>query len=89
MKTLRELEGSIVWILTPFLDPKILQKVKLHGVESGGIWIESQKLTEIALNIGGYASSPKTAIYFLPWHQITTIISSLDEVAISEKGFGL
>jgi hypothetical protein len=89
MKTLRELEGSTIALLSPFLDTKIFQEVKLHKVEDGGIWIDSQKLTDASLGQIGVAVAPKTLIFFLPWHQVLTIMSSADEVTLSEKGFDL
>jgi hypothetical protein len=89
MKTLKELEGSTIALLSPFLDPKIYQEVMLRKVEDGGIWVDSQKLTEHALTICNVVSSPKTLVFFLPWHQVMTIMSSADEVALSERGLGL
>jgi hypothetical protein len=89
MKSLKEREGEEIVALLPFIDRIVLQRVKLHKVEDGGIWITSQKITEIVLAKAAVSAAPKTLVWFLPWHQVTLIMDAVDEVSLSEKGLGL
>jgi hypothetical protein len=88
-RSLQEMEGEVIVLLSPFFHQTLLKRVKLHKVEDAGLWIESQEALEIAFKNLGLSSSPKTMIFFLPWHQITTILSSVDSPSISEKSLGL
>ncbi len=89
MPDLKSKIGQPIILLTPFLHPTKLQKVLLRGVENGGIWIESQPLTNQILEKFGAATAPRTAIFFLPWHQVSFVMDSLDVPSLSEKGLGL
>lgn len=89
MRDLQSLVGSEISVLIPSLDPKIFQRVRLHGVELSGIWIESQTFTEFILTQLHTATAPKTLILFLPWHQVSVILGSADGPSLSEKAFGL
>lgn len=89
MFTLQSKIGEEISALVPFFDPKILQTLKLHAVEDAGIWVENQKLTNQILSVAGVSASPKTAIFFLPWQQIVTIVGSLDVPGLSEKQLGV
>ena len=80
MKSLKELEGTTVAMLSPTLHVTAFQRVKLHKVEDAGVWIESQTVTERILKGLGASMSPKTGIFFLPWTSVTMIMSSLDDV---------
>jgi hypothetical protein len=87
--TLREMEGGEIVALIPFFHHTTLQRLKLHKVEEFGIWVESQMSTNDLLKMFGQTSSPRTMIYFFPWHQITTILTGIDSLALSEKALGL
>jgi len=89
MPELKSKIGQQIILVTPFLHPTKFQKVILHGVEDGGIWIESQSLTNQLLEKFSVAASPRTAIFFLPWHQVSLVMDSLDVPALSEKGLGV
>jgi len=89
MKTLKEMEGEEIVALIPFIHQTHLQRVILHRVEDAGLWLESQNLIEAMLKTINQGASPKTAVFFLPWHQISFLLGSLDKTAISEKSLGL
>lgn len=65
--------------------PAGLHEVKLHGVESGGIWIEQQALTEVALELLQQSVLVCTPIMFVPYSSMQFAVALLDKVALSEK----
>lgn len=89
MPDLKSMVGKEIAALVPLLHKTVFQRLKLHGVEQGGIWIESQKFTDEMLAGFGISSAPKTLIFFLPWTQVVTIWGSLDVPSLSETGFGV
>jgi hypothetical protein len=84
---LSELVGQVVLAIIPKLHPSTIQKVKLLGVESGGIWIQSQAATNAILQIIGTPSAPRTLAFFVPYHEIQIVMHSLDEPSLNEKAF--
>jgi hypothetical protein len=71
---------------TIFLRPKVkfrpedrsgLYAVILHGVESGGIWVEHPTLTEIVASSVGKKPSdfPKQTLFFFPYSEIEHIVN--------------
>jgi hypothetical protein len=89
MLDLKAMIGHKVLALIPFIDKLIFQEITLHGVECGGIWVESQNLTNMMLQAIKEQSAPKTIVYFLPWHQISFLMSPIDTPALNEKSFGV
>jgi hypothetical protein len=89
MPSLTEMVGQEIIAFIPIMDRKVLQKVKLLGVETGGIWIESQKMTNVLLGALGVQSAPKSAIFFLPFQQITFVVAGQDVPSLGEKAFGV
>ncbi len=85
MPSLNELVGKTITALVPIIHTEILQKLTLHGVEAGGLWVESQTLTNLFLERVRMSASPKTAIFFLPYQQIVFVLGSIDVPALSEK----
>jgi hypothetical protein len=85
MKSLKELEGEIIPLLSPFFHQTSIQRVRLLKLEDAGMWVENQSWTNDALQKLGHSSSPKTMIVFLPWHQITCVIGSIDVPAFSDE----
>lgn len=82
--------GQEILTLIPYIaDPPKLVRVILHGVEAGGVWIESQTLTNTLLATLGASAISKTPVTFLPYHQITCFVSSVDVMALNEKAFGV
>jgi hypothetical protein len=84
--TFAQLVGQTVVALVPLISATNFQNLKLHGVEAGGIWVESQALTELGLKAAEATMAPKTPMFFLPFWQIRFVMVSLDVPAISEKG---
>lgn len=61
--------------------------VKLHGVEAGGLWLESQQATNDMLTKIGVQASPKTFVLFVPYHQISVVFATLDSPSLNETAF--
>lgn len=89
VKTLKELEGSVIAAIVPLFHPTQLQELLLHKVEDAGIWVESQAAMEMAFKQFGATHSARTLVFFLPWQQITFVMGKLDVPALSEKALGL
>jgi hypothetical protein len=66
-----------------------LQQVKLLGVEAGGVWIDSQEITNQLLTHFKVATAPNTFVFFLPYVQIEMISIPLPTVGLNEKAFGV
>jgi len=87
--SLAALVGSTIVVLIPALHPAKLQQVKLLAIESYGVWIESQAVTEQLLQFAGRAFSPRSAVFFFPWSAMTLVLSSSASPSLSEKAFGV
>lgn len=85
MPSLNELIGQTIVALVPIFDPKIFKQFKLHAVETGGIWIENQEVTNTILGAAKRSAAPKTLIFFLPYQQISFVIGSLDVPSLSDQ----
>lgn len=85
MPSLVDLIGSSIIIRSVPIDEQHPAMVKLHAVESSGIWIESSKAIESMLQTLNRTSAPKTLIFFLPFAQIAWIMSTLDVPYISDS----
>jgi len=84
-----DLIGQEVGLIIPRFHPEKIQSVKVIGVESGGVWIESQWLTNQLLEKFGVASAPRTAAVFVPYHQIAWGVTSVSGPSLHEKAFGV
>jgi hypothetical protein len=89
MLNLTEMVGQVIVAHIPRLHPTLFQEVRLHGVEVGGIWIESQMMTNTFFATAGYSASPKTLVFFFPYNQIGFVMSSIEGPSLSEKSFGV
>lgn len=89
MPSLIEMVGKTITALVPFFDRTKFQQMKLHGVEAGGIWVESQKMTDVLFSTSGASYAPKTVIFFLPFQQVTFVFGVLDVPSFSETKLGL
>jgi hypothetical protein len=88
MKSLSQLIDREILILIPFIHDTDLQVVKLIAVESGGIWIQNEQMTQRLLaNLKLHAG--KTPIFFVPFSQVLFVMDASEEVSLSEKAFGL
>lgn len=59
-------------------------EVKLHGVETGGLWIDSAFLTAVAGDLAPTANAP---VFFLPFAGIYMLIGY--SVQLDERSFGV
>ena len=84
-----ELIDTSILILIPKIHPIRYQKVKLVGVESGGLWVESQEVTNQSVQAIGAPAAPKTLVVFFPYHEISFAFGRLDMPSLNEKAFGL
>jgi hypothetical protein len=71
------------------LDAEGMTLVKLHGIETHGIWIESQDFTNELMERFRFSSSRTTPLVFVPFDKVDFIIASLDSLSLSERSFGL
>jgi len=63
--------------------------VKLHAVETSGIWIESQDFTDAMMKKMQLTASATTLILFVPFQSIEFIVGSKNSLCLSERAFGL
>jgi hypothetical protein len=81
--------GQQIVILIPRLNQTKFHRVKLLGVESGGLWIQSQEVINVMLQIVGQTSAERTPVIFVPYHEIAVAMSSIEGLSLDEKAFGL
>jgi hypothetical protein len=89
MLQLRKLIGQTIRGVIPRMHPEMLKELKLRGVEFGGIWVESQELTNVLLKAAGRQTASRTPIVFLPYSEIALLVTSVEGASLSEKAFGL
>jgi hypothetical protein len=85
MITLEKLIGREIVAFVPFFDKVKWQHLKLINVEAAGIWVENRAILETILKVSGVTVTPKTAVFFLPFQQITFVLDSLDVPYISNE----
>ena len=79
------LVGQVVGVMIPFLNQKTTTRVKLHAVESSGLWIESQELTNQLLAENERRSAPATVILFVPFQQIQFVVGTVPVPSLLEE----
>jgi hypothetical protein len=84
-----DLIGQQIALILPLVSNEILQFVKLVGVESNGLWVESQAATNVLLQKAGAPTAPRTLVLFFPYAEIRLVLASTDAVSLDEKAFGL
>jgi hypothetical protein len=89
MRTLQSMIGEVIIARIPLLDADGMMLLKLHGVETNGIWVESQDFTNELMEKFRFFSSRTTPLVFLPFDKIDFIIASLDSLSLSERAFGI
>ena len=89
MRTLASMVGEVIIARIPLLDAEGMTLVKLHGIETHGIWIESQDFTNELMERFRFSSSRTTPLVFVPFDKVDFIIASLDSLSLSERSFGL
>lgn len=83
--SLNELVGTNLIGRIPFLRTGMDINIKIHRVETSGLWIESQDLTDAALSLFGVTSAQRTVVLFVPFYQIQYLVYALDVPSISDK----
>lgn len=70
--------------------PGTIYEVTLHGVEAGGIWIESEILTDglktVLARRGSSLSDEKMPAYFVPYAQIVYIFAGATRIDEDKLG---
>jgi hypothetical protein len=89
MRTLANMVGEIVIARIPLLDADGMMLLKIHAVEAGGLWLESQDLTNGLMEAFNFFGSSTTLLVFVPFDKIDFIIAATDSLALSESAFGL
>jgi len=89
VKSLTEMIGDLIVTRIPVLDKENKIVVRLHKVEEGGIWVESQAFNEAMLEEYEMPVSVTSLLLFIPFSGIDYIVSSLHTIALSETAFGL
>jgi hypothetical protein len=81
--------GESIAMVLPFLHTTKIQKVKLLGVEAGGVWIQSQEFINLTLQKLEQPTAPKTMVLFVPYHGIALALASIEGPSLNEKAFGV
>jgi hypothetical protein len=87
--TLSEMIGQEIIVMIPLIEDGHYQKVRLMGVEAGGVWIHSQTMINQVYAVVGEAASERTPVFFLPYHQIQFAIAVIPGLALNETAFGV
>lgn len=85
MISLQSLIGKEIVAHVPYFDENTWQKFKLINVENSGIWVENRAMSDATLKRGGLTVSPKSLVFFLPFHQIVHIVGSVDVPYVSDE----
>lgn len=86
--SLQSLIGQEVLALIPFFHPKIMQKITLHAIETGGVWVECEQFTQQMLEATEMPAA-KTPLLFLPYSQICFVLFPAERIALSEPSLGV
>ena len=90
MPTLIDLIGKEILIRCLFIEEKHPVFVQLVSVEQGGIWVESQELTNKLFEGLGVQMSANSPVFFVPYAKIEWINHFVSgRAALSEKSFGV
>jgi hypothetical protein len=83
-----ELIGKKVFALIPIVNAKTFQQITIHGVEVGGLWVESQQHTKLWLENFDLPAI-QTPLFFVPYHEIRFVVHRLEKLELSEEKFGV
>jgi hypothetical protein len=85
MPSLRSLEGKKIFACIPLMQANVIAEYNLHSVETSGIWISGQKLTEYFMEKASRTMLEKTPVFFVPFHQIVVVLAMDEGVQVSDK----
>ena len=74
--------------LIPTLHDQILE-LKLEGFDEGGIWVQSQKLTDQIMRKLNQTALPTTPVIFVPYSAFHYAFVQVNELSLSDEKFGL
>jgi hypothetical protein len=86
--TLQSLIGEPIVACIPYIDQRAMI-YKLHAIETSGIWVESQAVTDHFLKQFNAAASPRSLVLFVPFSGISCIYANVDGPALSREAFGV
>ncbi len=89
MRTLRSMVGEVIVARIPALDETDLVLVRLHAIDTHGLWVEHQAFTNRMMRQFRMASSKTTLVLFVPFHAVSFIVSSAPLLSLSEEAFGI
>jgi hypothetical protein len=81
--------GESIFARVPIIDPNKPTLLKLHGVETGGVWIEYEAFTQEILSESGAVEAPRTPVVFLSLDKIDFVVGFVESTVLSEKAFGV
>ena len=61
----------------------------LIDVEAGGVWIESQGMTDALLGAAKVPASARTPVFVVPYSEIAAILHLMDKPSLNERAFGI
>jgi hypothetical protein len=74
VKTLEERIGDLILISCPLLGGSDIIEVRLHAVETAGLWLETNKFTEL-LHAERPSEKDATPVVFVPFAKIDFVLS--------------
>jgi hypothetical protein len=77
-----------VAVVIPAIHPTAMQEVVIRGVEVGGIWIESDTMTQSLLR-GLNLPSGQTPLFFFPYSGVKYAFFGESKLALNESAFGV
>jgi hypothetical protein len=83
-----DLIGKQVLAFIPIFDDNTFHEITIHGVETGGLWVESAHVSKAWLE-KLQLPAIKTPLFFVPFHEIRFVLHSAEKLELSEKKFGL
>lgn len=79
------LVGQIVGMAVPSLKSGQTIRLKIHAIETAGIWVESQEKINEGLATLGRTSGPATPLFFLPYSSIQYIVASVAMPSLADQ----
>jgi hypothetical protein len=83
-----ELIGKTVLAMIPMFHEKLFQEITIHGVETGGFWLECPNYSKVVLSKLNVPAI-KTPLLFVPYHEIRFVLHFLEKLELSEEKFGV
>lgn len=85
---LESLIGKKVLACISMMGNTKLNEIVIHGVETGGLWIESEKYARLWVEKLDVPAI-RTPLFFVPYSGIQFVLHSLEKLELSEEKFGV